>query len=1048
MRKILLTAALVAPVLLQQAAAQNRQISGRVTDRATGQGLPGVTVLVKGTTNGVSTNSDGSYTISAPATATTLSFSSIGFVAVERAIGDASTIDIGLATDSKQLNEVVVTAVGIERQEKTLAYSVDVINNRSLTQGRETNPIAGLQGKVSGVNISKSGGGVNSATRITLRGQRSLQQDNQPLFVVDGIPIDNSNTLATNAGVDTGNRVGDINPDDIETMTVLKGPSAAALYGSRASNGAIIITTKTGKDAAIRGKKAEITYTSSFTGESVLKFPDFQNSYGSGYDLDTYIPYENTNYGPRFDGSPVQLGPPALDGSIQTIPYSAVKDNVKDFFNTGTTFQNTLAFQGGTAKSNFYLSFSDAKSKGIIPDDEFRRNTLKLTAATSLANKVTASTSINYNHNKTDVTWNESNAGVINNVFQVSRQVDLSKYKDLNDKFSSRDGFFNGYYANPYQTIDDNRYISNLDRVIGNVTLGYAATDWLNFTYRIGSDVSFDRRKERSAIASYVTRAGVDRPTATPGYLREGSIFVSDLTSDLLATIKRDITPDFSFQLILGNNIRSRNTQSTGVVANALALPGFYNLSTRIGELGGEESTNRRRLVGAYGDLTLSFRDYLFVTATGRNDWTSTLPKSNRSYFYPSAGVGFVFTEAISALKDNTILTYGKLRASYAQVGSDTDAYQLNTTTPAGAGFPYGSNVGYTLSNTSNNPDLKPERTTSYEGGIEFGFLDDRIGGEATYYQSRTTDQIIRLGVPSTTLFSQANLNVGEVKNKGFESSLRITPVRTESGFRWDIGANFSTNKNEVVSLIGNIRALDISTSLRGVVAAAVVGESFPMLRGSAFLRDPQGRVVVNGTTGYPIRDTQTRNLGQVNPKYIIGGNMTFAYKGLRLTGVIDMRRGGYMYSGTKYNLAFTGSSVETAEYDRLPFVYPNSVIQNADGTFTPNTTVKTADGGFDLFYSNLSNAVAEYNIIKSDYFKLREVSLTYDLPQTLLEKSPFGRASIGVNGRNLLLFVPGENKFIDPESNLQGSSSNIQGIEYNGIPTTRSYGANLTITF
>jgi TonB-linked SusC/RagA family outer membrane protein len=1052
--------------LLQQVYAQDRSLSGRVTDRATGQGLPGATVLVKGTTVGASTNTDGGFTLSVPAGATTLTISSIGYSSVEQAISTENNYTIALATDVKQLNEVVVTAVGIERQEKSLAYAVDVLGSRSLTQGRETNPIASMQGKVAGAVISRSSGGVNSATRVVLRGQRSLQNDNQPLFVVDGIPIDNTNVLSAsdNTRVDPGNRVGDVNPDDIESMTVLKGPSAAALYGSRASNGAIIITTKTGRDAASRGRKAEVTYNTSFTADNVLKFPDFQNSFGSGYDLETYVPYENTNYGPRFDGQPVVLGPPALDGSLNIIPYSAVKNNVKNFFNTGTNFQNTVSLQGGNEKTNFYLSVSDAVQKGIIPDDRFRRNTIKLTASTSLANKITASTSINYNHNITNLTFQgDGGESVVNNVYNVSRQVDLSQYKDFrNNKFATLDGFYSGYYDNPYRTINDNRYTSNLDRVIGNVTLNYRPLDWLSFTYRAGGDVSFDRRKETSNIRTYQVRdlpddypgfnagGSVDRPANNPGSIAERSIFIQDVTSDFLVTLKRNITPDFSAQLILGNNLRSRVTQQTNVTVGALSIPGFFNINSRIGELGGDETTSRRHLVGAYGDLTLSFRDYLFLTATGRNDWSSTLPVNNRSYFYPSVGLGFVFTEAIPALKDNKVLTYGKLRASGAQVGSDADPYQLNTTYPAGAGFPYGANVGFTISNVNPQPNLRPERTTSYEAGLEFGLFGDRVGGDITVYNSRTIDQIVRLSVPASTLFTQINTNAGELKNKGLEAALRVTPIRTASGFRWDVGVNFATNKNEVVSLIGDVKALDLLTLTNrgGLATSAVIGESFPVLRGSAYQRDPEGRIVVSATTGYPVRDPNTKIFGQVNPKYTIGGNMSFSYKGFRLSGVIDMRRGGIMWSGTKYNLAFTGSSTETTEFDRQPYIIPNSVIRNSDGTYTPNTTVKTADGGFDLYYSNLSNVFAEYNIISSDFLKLREASLTYDFPQGLISKTPFGRATLGINGRNLLLFVPKENKFIDPEANSYGSSSNIQGIEFNTIPSTRSYGANLTVTF
>lgn len=1041
---------------MQQAAAQNRNITGRVTDAATGQGLPGVTVLAKGTSIGISTNADGSYSLSVPASATTLTFSFIGYTSIDRPIGDASTVNVGLTTDTKQLSEVVVTAVGIERQEKSLGYSVDVIDNRSLTQGRETNPISALQGKVAGAQITRSSGGVNSSQRITLRGQRSLQGENQPLFVVDGIPIDNSSiqpsTTSANT-VDVGNRVGDINPDDIETMTILKGPSAAALYGSRAANGAIIITTKTGKDAALRGKKTEVTITSSFTAESVYKLPDFQNEFGSGY-AGEYIPYENTSWGPRFDGSQVQVGPPAVDGSIQTRTFSPIKDNVRNFFNTGTTFQNTASLQGGNEKTNYYISFSDVVQKGVVPDDRFRRNTLKFTGGAQLSNKVSTSASINYNHNTTDITFQGTgNTSLLNNVINTPRNLDLRDYKDYkNDKFSTLDGFYSGYYDNPWLNIGESRFVSELDRVIGNATVNYAPLDWLSFTYRAGTDVSFDRRKDRANIRTYNrTRRDQDgelivRPTPNfPGRVSETDIYIQEITTDFLATVKRNITPDISAQLILGQNLRQRNTRQINANASALSVPGFYNLSNRVGELGGSEETNRRRLLAAYADLTLGFRDYLFLNATARNDWSSTLPADNRSYFFPSASLSFLFTEAITPLKENNVLTYGKVRASFAQVGNDASPYQLQDIFPAGAGFPYGGLGGFTVSDVSRNANLKPELTTSYEAGLELGFLKDRVGFDATYYKTFSRNQIVQIDVPSSSGYASAVVNIGEVENSGLELTLRTTPIRTQSGFRLDVGANFSNNDSKVNELFRDVTNFSLGGG--DPVPTAIIGQPFPVLKGSGYQRDPEGRVVVDPATGVPLRDAELKVFGQVNPKYILGGNITASYKGLRLSAVVDMRRGNVFYSGTRSNLAFTGTSKETAKYGREPFVFPNSVTRNTDGSYTPNTTIKTFDGGYDFWYDKLHGVFAEANIVKADFFKLREVSLTYDLPRTLTDKSPFGRAQIGISGRNLLLFTPESNEFVDPEANIFGTS-NSQGREFNTIPSTRSYGVNLTVSF
>jgi TonB-linked SusC/RagA family outer membrane protein len=1066
---------LVAAGLSQVAMAQTRSISGRVIDRGNNQGLPGVTVLVKGTTLGTATNNDGTFVLSVPSTATTLAFSFIGYTSVEQPIGDGTNINVSLGADTKSLNEVVVTAVGIERQEKSLAYSVDVINSRSLTQGRETNPIAALQGKVAGANIGSSSGGVNSSKRIVLRGTRSFQGENQPVFVVDGIIINNSNiqlgnganggqNVTGNSQVDTGNRVGDINPDDIESMTILKGPSAAALYGSRASNGAIIITTKTGKDAASRGKKAQINYVSSFTASNVLKLPDFQNEFGSGFNGE-FLPDENTNWGPRFGSTPtaanglliagvpaglVQYGATLPDGSRNLRPYEAQPNNVRDFFNTGTSLQNTLSIQGGDEKTNYYLSVADALQQGIIPNDRFRRNSIKFTGATrALDNKLTASTSIGYNHNYTATAIGGGN-GVVNTVYNVSRGLYTPDYKDVNSPFGSLAGFFSGYYDNPYRTIQDDRYESRLDRIIGSITLNYAPKDWVNFTYRVGSDVSFDRRLERSSIRVYPTT--YQRPTANPGFVNESRIFLQDLTSDFLATFKRNISPSFSAQLITGANLQSRTTEILNEAANALVLPDLYNVSNRSGELSGGTEVNRRNLVGIYGDLTLSYKDILFLNATARNDWSSTLPIGARSYFYPSAGLTFAFSDAIPALKDNKVLTYGKLRTTFAIVGNDASPYQLVNNFPLATGFPYGSRTGYTVNNQANNGALKPERTKSYEVGLEFGLLQDRIGGEVTLYRTNSTNLISTLAVPYSTGFTSAVLNIGDVLNRGIETSLRLTPIRLENGFRWDIGANFTYQDSNLNSLFGSTS--ELATGTGAAVATYIVNQQVPMLKGTAFLRDPNGNIIVRqaaGSTGYdPVVDPVQRILGQVAPRYLWGGNMSFSFKGFRAAFVVDAKKGASIYSGTKNTLNFTGSSTETTQYNRERFVYPNSVVEVRDAggntTYQPNTNL-TSDGGFNFFYNRLNNTIAEYSVISADYLKLREVSISYELPASLLKSTFFGRASIGFSGRNLLLFVPKENKFIDPEASLFGTG-NSQGRESNTIPSTRDYGVNLSVTF
>ncbi|WP_179222988.1 SusC/RagA family TonB-linked outer membrane protein [Pontibacter ummariensis] len=1054
MRKLLLLSFALVLTLLQQAYAQSKTISGTVTDQSTSQGLPGVAVILKGTTVGTTTGVDGTYSISVPANGGTLIYRFVGYNVVERTIGNAGTVNVALSLDTKQLSEVVVTAVGIERKPKTIGYAIAEVKADEITQGRSTQVLGALQGKVAGVQINKSGGGVNSSTRVTLRGQRSFNGENQPLFVVDGIPIDNSSiqpSSTSGSQVDVGNRVNDINPDDIESMTVLKGPSAAALYGSRASNGAIIITTKSGKNAAARGKKAEVTFNTSYVLDNVMKLPDFQNEFGSGYDLDTYVPYENTNWGPKFDGQLRPVGPVLADGSQLMLPYTAKPDNVKDFFETGTTFQNSVSLAGGNEKSNFYLSFSDVDQKGVIPSDEFGRNTVKITGGTKLSNNITANASLSYNKNVTNVSYGGTTGrtGVYNAVLNGARMIDLADYKDWrNNKFAAPDGFFSGYYPNPYWVIDNNRFHSNLDRVMGNLAVTYDPLDWLSFTYRLGTDVSTDRRKQTFAQVDYngVDPNGeeYDRPSDFPGAVTETDIFIREITSDALVTAKKNLTDDLNLQVIVGQNIRQRDTRQLSATANALSIPDFYNIGNRVGEVSASEESFKRRIYGVFGDITLGYRDYLFLNVTGRNDWSSTLSDENNSYFYPSTSLGFVFTEAVPALKDNNVLSYGKLRASYAKVGNDADPYTLQPIFSVGTGFPYGSLTSYTVDNTVYNPNLTPEFTTSYEVGAELSFFNNLVTLDATVYKTLSTNNIVKIATSPSSGYTGAYVNAGEISNKGIELALNATPVRTMGGFRWDIGVNYSKNNSIVESLYGDSKELAFGTG--GAVPTAIVGESFPVLKGTALLRDPEGRVIIDPATGYPKRDPELKILGKINPDYIVGINNTFSYKGLSLSTVWDIRQGMSIYSGTKNTLVFTGSSKETAQYGRQPFVYPNSVVETSPGVFKPNTDIKTKDGGFDYWYGQY-NAVAENNVIDASYVKLREAALTYNLPTSLIAKTPFGRATVAFVGRNLLLFVPEENEFIDPEASIFGTS-NSQGREYNTTPSTRSYGVNLSVTF
>lgn len=1043
------------------AMAQDRTITGTVTGKDDGLPLPGVSVKLRNSTRATQTNANGKYTIEVYGAKPILEFSFIGFSAKSITVGNSSTWNVALETDAKVLDAVVITtAAGIKRDSRSIGYSADQVTNQEITTGRQTNVINGLTAKVPGLQIGRSSGGVNTATRITLRGQRSLTGNNQPLFVIDGVPIDNSSVQPSSSSsnqVDVGNRVGDINPDDVESITVLKGPNAAALYGSQATNGAIIITTKTGKDAASRGKKLEININSSILFETVQKLPDLQNEFGSGYEEAAGTPpvydnIENTNWGPKFDGSMVQSGPTLANGHTLMIPYSAIKDNTKEFFNTGINIQNSASFSGGNEKSTFYTSFSDNNVKGVIPGDTFRRNTVKISGSTKLSNLFNVSGNITYNKNitKTSFQGGAGASGVYNAVINTSRQINLKDFKDWqNYEFAQPDGYFDGYYPNPYYVLDNNRFNSDLDRLIGSVQVGFDPFKWLNITYRLGTDVSIDNRKQTFAKTAYTT--AYQRPSSTTGSIIEGSLYRRIVNSDLVFTIKKDFGTDFTTQLILLQNLRQDNNRNLSASANAISIPGFYNLSNRVGELNGSEENFKSRLLGFAGDLTIGFRNYLFLNGTIRNDVSSTLPKDNRSYVYPSGNLSLVLTEAIDALKDNDIISYAKLRGGVAKVGTTADPYRLMTTfsnpqVVGGGGpfFPYGTLAGFSLGNSGNNPDLKPEFTTSYEAGVELGFLRDKFGLDVTYYNTNTTDQIVPVVVPASSGYTALYVNAGEIRNRGIEIAIKGNPVRNSDGFSWNFNLNYTHNKSTVQSLYQQSSQFPLGTG--DPVPTAIVGQVWPSLVGTAYLRDDQGRVVVDATTGYLRTDPNLKNLGQVNPKHIFGLSNTFGYKGFSLTTTFDYRTGNVIYSGTKNTLTFTGSTEETTQYNRERFIWPNSVIETSPGVYTPNTTVMTRSGNFDFWHSNF-NAIAESNIVDAAFLKLRDISFRYELPKKWLDKTFIGKASIAATGANILLWTPKSNKYIDPEVNSFGTS-NSTGREFAATPSTKIFGLTVSATF
>jgi TonB-linked SusC/RagA family outer membrane protein len=1079
---------------LFQAAAQNRTVSGRVTDRANGQGLPGVGVIVKGTTIGTSTNVDGAYSISVPASATILSFQFIGYTTTEQPIR-AGAINVALAPDTKQLGEVVVTgALGIQRQEREVGYATATLDTKEITQARVNNVTNGLAGKVSGLQVQTISSGVNPQVRVTLRGTRSLTGNNEALIVIDGIISTNDALVA-------------LNPDDISNISVLKGANAAALYGSQASNGALIVTTKKGTNTA----QVTLSQTSQF--ESVSFLPKLQNEFGPGAQLwgntlpqfpsnnetfdDTYAynSMENQQFGPRYNGTLQPFGEPLgpNKAGLQQLTYNARPDEKNKFWNTGFQVQNGITFSGGDERTKFYASYQNVHNNGIVPKDKYDRNTFRLNASREIG-RLTVGFNMSYAQQKVDQSLSptgDASNSVYYSWFNTSSMAPLTSYKDWqNNPYANPNGYYNAFYKNPYYVIDNNRYVDRRNTVLGNIDLSYRFTDWLRFQYRIGT-TNIDQTglftQNKFVYNSWVQGRNTNKSGATiPGFVQDIASYQRRINSDAFLSMDKTFG-DINVKAILGNNVQQFQSRYNNVSSTALAVPDLFNLSNRIGQLAGGDATYTTRIYAFYADLTLGYKDFFFLHGSGRNDNISVLDANNRSFFYPGVDASLVFSNAIPALKDVSWLDYGKLRGGYTKVsqvnlgntattfGSTTGvaatggAYALQTPFNPGAGFPFGTIFSYTLGNNLVQPGLIPETTYSTEAGLELSFFKRRVAGAVTYYTQQSKGQTISTQISPTSGFTSLLLNAGEVRNRGIEADLNITPVRLENGLTITLGANFNYNVNEVVSLPAGVSQLNLSTGGNSqLVALAPSADGtkypYPMLVGSHYARTADGQVKLAQTkdpnTGevlyYPVKAADNQVFGNTQPKYKYGFNASISYKGLTLSGQGELRTGYVIYNGIGEDLDFTGSGARSAMYGRQNFVYPNSAYTTDNGaTYISNdglngrTQVKTPGGAeFWAQNSTWNRTVAENYVTSGTFFKIRELSLSYALPAAVLSNIGFVKGlSLNVYGRNILTWVPKENIYTDPEFSF--SNSNAIGINTNQqTPPTKFYGASLNATF
>ncbi|QJD97259.1 SusC/RagA family TonB-linked outer membrane protein [Mucilaginibacter robiniae] len=1024
-------------LITASASAQTIQVTGRVVAKDDGSPLPGVSVVVRGTTTGVITNGTGTYTINVPAKSSLLSFSFIGYIRKDTTAAANVNLNVSLVPDSRQLQEVTVTtALGIKRKAKELGYATQTISAKDLTLSKPTNLATGLSGKIAGLQITQANNQIDAGDqiRVVLRGNRSFVGNNQALLVVDGVTVALS-------------YLNSLNPNDVESINTLKGANAAALYGSEASNGVILVTTKRGQSDG----GGAFTYTNTTMLNQLSYFPKLQSQFGGGTGQDAfgfpqYTPYENQNYGDRFDGSLRSIGRTLPDGSIQMVPYANLPNEKKKFFNTGLDEQNDLTYSGGDKSGSVFINIQHLNSKGTTPGDKANRTSARING-TRMYKNLTA----NYSFDYTQRNYDKSYAQVYNTVINTPAEIPLTSYKDLTSLYGDPNNYFNDYYSSPYFDLANNRQKERKDALLGNLSLNFKATDWLDLFVRGGLSTSTIVGKYTRGAFTYSDFAKASGKSIAVNDIQSSTSdydqFNSRYNGDFLATFHKQLSTDFNLKVIAGAQLTDQAQQNIGVGAGTLVIPNLFNVSNVSGIPSASESTSRYRTVGVFGDVTLGYKDYLFLHATGRKDKDSRLGKGNRSFFYPSVDASFVFTDAIKALKDNPILSSGKIRASISKVYTvQLIPYQLQSTFSTGSGFPYGSVAGFSVGNTVYDPNLKPEKTVAKEIGLDLGFLHNRITLEASAYTELTSDQEIYSGVniSNATGFTSAVINTGAGRTRGIELALNASPVISlRNGFRWNIGVNYSYNENKAISVYQGLDQLSIGNN-----NYIVVGRGYPQLLGNDYVKDPQGHVVVNAVTGLPTVNNTLVDFGQVNPKHILGMTTSFSFKNFTLAGTAELRAGAVVYNGFASTLDFSGISYTSAETGRERFIYPNSVIQTSPGVYVKNTNVTTNTGGGGFWADGIRDNVMSNYVTSADFIKIRELSLGYDVPTRYLKPFKFvKKANIALIGRNLFMFRPKSNIYTDPEINA--NTDNAQGVNnLNQTPPTRLYGFTASIGF
>jgi len=991
-------------------------------------------------------------------------------------IGTKSTINVTLQEDSESLDEVVITALGLsDRNARSVVYANQTVKSEDLLSTPSKNALEALRGKSAGVRLSTGSGSVGASTRIVLRGEGSLTGNNNALIIVDGIAIDNTATsggaeASTTGYADHGNRFNDINPDDIASVTILKGPSATSLYGSRGASGVVLVTTKSGSSA---GSKMKIDFNSSTSAQNAIVVLDRQNQFGQGYDNAHLDTGENWSWGPRVDGvvrpwtSPIDSdGDGALESLIR--PYSAVPNQLENFFDTGFTFNNSIAFSGSNGDYSYYASYANTDQTGILENTFYKRNNFTFSSTAKFNDKLKANFKFSYANVKQNTGQEGSRAFEGNNAYAMAVQspitIPFNELRDYTSPFHDIDGYWGSYSSvNPYYILNEYGNEADINNFLANTSLTYQVFEDLSVTGTFGGNSvttqvdtwtpSYTPSQQLiwGDDLELITRNG--RHSSLGDYTNYNNT-VTNVDVTLMANYSKELSSDWNLNAAAGYNFFQRKVDRlVGETVGGLVVDGVYNLSNSVQTPTSSMYESKYRIYGLLGNASIGYKNAAFLELSARNDWSSTLPADNNSFLYGAVGASVIMTDLFDIKGD--VLNYAKLRGSYGTSGKDASIYLLNSYfvgNPSivdlgdyALNFPKNGTPGFTVGNQIGNPGLKPELTTTYEFGADLGLFNDMVSMSYTFYKSSHADQIVTINLPKSSGYTTTVSNIGEMENVGHELTLSLRPLKgIVEDLNFELFGTFSKNDNEVIKITDDIDELVIGGPYTpGVSVVAKEGYSFGTYKALAPKTNDDGQVIVDGNTGFPLYTDEEVYLGSYQPDYMLSFGANANYKGFGFKILFDKKEGGSFVSQTKANVEFNGTGAHTATYDRETYVIPNTVIANTDGTFSENTIGVTEQD----YYTNYDIAASEY-LIDASYLKLREVELSYTVPSELLENSIFSRVRLAAFGKNLKFWLPSENTFADPEVNGPSLTGNAQGIETTQTPSSSSLGINLQLSF